>query len=1528
MSSQPGAVGELVVFIRTDDRQLIRGLARVENLARTSGARIGQSMSRGIDASMNAAMRNVARTLQQTSRQTSGIITQSMQRELAATTGMVRSVLTPLETSIRGTTTRVASMLLEGHRQLAQRIVSDIGAFRAAAAQQEQLQARQAGVIASLRQFQQLQRSIDTRAFLGDMQQLQRTLATPTRIFTSGMREALTGLRRDVSGLGDHFIRTFRRAGPQQWRADWLTASRLVRGSLLAVGSTGIQAMAAVGRASLTAGRTIGSAFLAGLSSARVTMRGIGIEANLAFRTMATQAATAGRAVLTGLGTPLKLIETQLGRARAAMRRLTTAIDPETGETVSIGRFIARDLIVLGGLLSAFVTRPLTRAAREAVKVANETLEEINRIALLTVANLQDIPRITESIVKAVRESGLTATDAARGLFFLTSGLGDVNLAMSAMVPLSRASAIGIGTFEEASRSVITVLKNYGAENISVAETLDILTAAASRSVALPSEVGAALQKAVPAAAQLGVEFKDLAAFTALLTPSFASASETGTAVNRMVIELLRGIPKMRREFEALRPGFTRVLGPFDETVSVYERFREEIQDKGLIASLQTFKQAMDAQNIAAGEQASVLARLFGRQTSFRAAMAFMRLSAEDVAKVVDDVADSAGRVIEKYDEWTGTARGRWTLAIEGLRGTQFLVGQEMQNFLVPILEILTRTLREILEAWLAMPGPMRFVIALLGGMTAAIGPLIVAYGTLGLLTSITALKELPQLTRALERTRLAFKGVGIAAAAMFAVFAAREIGIFIAGQMGRDLADISQLAERLQQLSNAARDAQRDLDIDFSLGFDADTGRILVEGAGALNEVDNATKQLFLSMKGLREVLKEERIIPGGAFLFPKLNITRLFDPSIGVTRAAFAELDSVISNFARQGNLVEAARQFAIFGAAIQREALGTHGIQLDIRDLTSLFPQLSLVLDTNKLSWDEFLDTLNEQIEANVFLQSELSRTAERLVSLRDDVALLRQGYVDLADTMSKQFNVFKDFRDTQARINELLESGVRRVDKDTGALRIFERQGGDLKDVTDEVIENFLRMPGLIAQVQQSGGFGTLVDEAESMFLALTNDKDAARGLAALLRQELPAAADEARLRESLLQPGITETERDIDRLKARMLELGVLDPLRAFRDDLGRGFAHEEIFAQFSGDLDELFEIGLQGVLFETRGQMEAIGDQLASDIDSQKPKLEDATDNILGVVTDSVPQNSPALRGPLKDHWNLIENAGLTIVEAIALGLSGNAGLVAAAMTEVVQGITNFDQANDAIEDAGVELTRVLFRGMARGVTVQLPLLNAFALTVAINLQLALFRQNPFIMLAGESLSRSLADGIRRGIFHVESAIRDLEAAINAAIANMQIDGSSITRRLASGIRSGSTSVNTAMNDTLVGINDRLPSSPARLGPLSGAGDPLLAGREIVNRLIEGVLEREIGLSSALNQVLTPLGAVTSDLALPQTRTGGTGFGGGGTTTSSVDQSLNLGGITVVSPRPEAAGRAIVTEVSDTVYLSTGRSLR
>jgi TP901 family phage tail tape measure protein len=101
--------------------------------------------------------------------------------------------------------------------------------------------------------------------------------------------------------------------------------------------------------------------------------------------------------------------------------------------------------------------------------------------------------------------------------------------------------------------------------------------------------------------------------------------------------------------------------------------------------------------------------------------------------------------------------------------------------------------------------------------------------------------------------------------------------------------------------------------------------------------------------------------------------------------------------------------------------------------------------------------------------------------------------------------------------------------------------------------------------------------------------------------------------------------------------------------------------------------------------------------------------------------------------------------------------------------------------------------------------------------------------------------------------------------------------GVHIMQRFVDGIGSMAGSVAGAVGHALGGIGGLIPHSPAKYGPLSGAGDPLLGGQKIVERLAQGVTSRQSRIASAMSGVLAPIGGAPG---LSPAMTSGGGIGG------------------------------------------------
>lgn len=143
---------------------------------------------------------------------------------------------------------------------------------------------------------------------------------------------------------------------------------------------------------------------------------------------------------------------------------------------------------------------------------------------------------------------------------------------------------------------------------------------------------------------------------------------------------------------------------------------------------------------------------------------------------------------------------------------------------------------------------------------------------------------------------------------------------------------------------------------------------------------------------------------------------------------------------------------------------------------------------------------------------------------------------------------------------------------------------------------------------------------------------------------------------------------------------------------------------------------------------------------------------------------------------------------------------------------------------------------------------------------------IAVFTGLIVILLAGIATIQFFAEAIEAFFQWVWEGIKWLWGKITGIFSNaddeiksaLTIDltqvGANIVASLINGIRSQIPSLRSIMTTIAATVRSFWPFSPAKEGPLSGSGDPLLAGQNIIHRLAEGITAGSNELGSVMNQ--------------------------------------------------------------------------
>lgn len=197
-----------------------------------------------------------------------------------------------------------------------------------------------------------------------------------------------------------------------------------------------------------------------------------------------------------------------------------------------------------------------------------------------------------------------------------------------ALEAAARGAATGFGEMETLAGLSAAAVNAYGSEVIDAAEATDVVAAAVREGTAAPEEMAATLGRLLPLAAEMGIEFHEIAAGQAAMTRTGSDAAEASTQ--------LRGI-------------LSSILNPAESSATAMEEFglsaeglREIIDEDGLFAALMSVRDAV-------GENDEAYGRIF---PNIRALTGFLDLTgsnAEATGDVFDSLADSTGTVDRSF---------------------------------------------------------------------------------------------------------------------------------------------------------------------------------------------------------------------------------------------------------------------------------------------------------------------------------------------------------------------------------------------------------------------------------------------------------------------------------------------------------------------------------------------------------------------------------------------------------------------------------------------------------------------------------------------------------------------------------------------------------------------------------------------------------------------------------------------------------------------------------------------------------------
>jgi TP901 family phage tail tape measure protein len=406
--------------------------------------------------------------------------------------------------------------------------------------------------------------------------------------------------------------------------------------------------------------------------------------------------------------------------ARQELQIMNKVIQDGAGQLINWGK----NTQWAGRQLTVGLTVPLAafgKAAADAFRQADQELVRLTKVygdvAGTSAAELGKVRQEVAATAKELSSAmgvnfketiGLAADIAATGK------TGDELL--GSIQETTRLAVLGEVDRQEAMKATLAIQSAFKQNTEELSESINFLNAVENQTSTTLNDLVEAIPKAGPVIQGLGGSVQDLALYLTAMREGGINASEGANALKSALASLINPTDVAVDKFKTLG---IDLLGIVNNNAGNVTGTLLALQ--GALDNLDPLKKQQAIEQLFGKFQFARLNALFenlGRQGSQTLqVMDLMKASSEDLAAV-------AGRELSAVTE---SASGKYRRALEGLKASLAEVGEQFLTINTTLIQVIEK----VISFATNLPKPVKQVLALLGGITAVIGPFIMLTGVL-----------------------------------------------------------------------------------------------------------------------------------------------------------------------------------------------------------------------------------------------------------------------------------------------------------------------------------------------------------------------------------------------------------------------------------------------------------------------------------------------------------------------------------------------------------------------------------------------------------------------------------------------------------------------------------------------------------------------------------------------------------------------------------------------------------------------------
>jgi TP901 family phage tail tape measure protein len=410
----------------------------------------------------------------------------------------------------------------------------------------------------------------------------------------------------------------------------------------------------------------------------------------------------------------------------------------------------------VGKNMSIYITAPLTLLAGSSAKLQSSYESSLSKVVGLVGQSAEQTKKWSNEMLQMSGSIGQGPLQLADALYFVTSAGIETEQVMNVVETSAKAATAGLGQTAVVADMLTSAINAYGVENLDAAQAADILTASVREGKMEADALAGSVGFVIPLAAEMGVEFDQVAAAMASMSLTGSNASESATMLKGIMAALLK--PTQDAEDALNRMGTSSA------------QLRKTMREDGLMSALE------DIRALTAKFGETVTVDVFPEIRALTGVLSLMGENFESNNEILKRVTASAGDLNKAFAVSADTAEFRYNTALNESKVAMIALGGAINTAMIPILQSISRTLTEVTKWFNSLSESQQHSIVVIGAVIAVLGPLAVGLGFLmttvipGLITIVSG------LTSAFVALRLAMMAnpilaVGLAVASLTAYY-------------------------------------------------------------------------------------------------------------------------------------------------------------------------------------------------------------------------------------------------------------------------------------------------------------------------------------------------------------------------------------------------------------------------------------------------------------------------------------------------------------------------------------------------------------------------------------------------------------------------------------------------------------------------------------------------------------------------------------------------------------------------------------